>query len=71
MINMIRSEIITIDPEIQGGSPVFRGTRVPIDILFDHLENGSTIEEFIDDFPSVTKEMAVAVLQFLKSTAVA
>ena len=54
---------ITVDPEIQNGQPVFSGTRVPIQSLFWHLEKGITIEEFLDDFPSVTKEQAIGVLE--------
>lgn len=54
--------IITVDNDILGGKPVFYGTRVPIDSLFDHLEAGVSIDEFIDDFPTVTKEQAIALL---------
>ncbi len=55
-------EIITIDVEVQGGQPVFKGTRVPVESLFDHLEAGISMNEFLDDFPTVTKEQAVALL---------
>ncbi len=55
--------LITIDPEIHSGTPVFRGTRVPVKTLFDHLEAGDSLEVFLDDFPSVTRELAVAVLE--------
>jgi uncharacterized protein (DUF433 family) len=55
--------LITLDPELLGGTPVFAGTRVPIKTLFDHLEAGDAIETFLDDFPSVSRELAVAVLQ--------
>ena len=58
----IRS-LITIDADILSGQPVFSGTRVPVDTLFDHLEAGVPLDEFLDDFPTVSKEMAVAVLQ--------
>jgi uncharacterized protein (DUF433 family) len=61
MINV--TDYITIDPEILGGQPVFKGTRVPIESLFDHLEKGISLEEFLDDFPSVTQGQAVAVLE--------
>jgi uncharacterized protein (DUF433 family) len=50
------------DPEILGGTPVFIGTRVPVRALFDYLEGGHKLEEFLDDFPTVRKEHAVAVL---------
>ena len=54
--------LITIDPEILGGTPVFTGTRVPVESLFDHLEAGVPLHVFLEDFPSVTREQAVAVL---------
>ena len=57
------TELITIDPEIHSGTPVFRGTRVPVKTLFDHLEAGDSLEVFLDDFPSVSRELAVAVLK--------
>ena len=56
-------EIITIDKEIQSGAPVFTGTRVPIQSLFWHLESGVTIDEFLEDFPSVTKEQVIQLLE--------
>lgn len=55
--------VINIDPEILGGTPVFQGTRVPIESLFDHLEEGVSLDEFLDDFPTVTREQAVEVLE--------
>ena len=55
--------IVTIDPEIQSGAPVFTGTRVPIQNLFDYLEEGDSIEVFLDQFPSVSRETAIAVLE--------
>ena len=56
------NEIITIDNDILGGQPVFRGTRVPVESLFDHLEAGVPLDEFLDDFPTVSKEQAIALL---------
>ena len=53
---------ITIDPEIQNGQPVFSETRVPVETLFWHLEKGISIDEFLEDFPSVTKEQAIGVI---------
>ena len=55
--------LITIDPEVHSGTPVFAGTRVPIKTLFDHLEAGDALQVFLDDFPSVSRQMAVAVLE--------
>ena len=57
------SKLITIDPEIHSGTPVFKGTRVPIKTLFDHLEAGDSLEIFLDDFPSVSREQAVGLLE--------
>ena len=59
---------ISIDPEIMSGTPVFSGTRVPVQNLFDYIEGGEDLNEFLDDFPSVTKEAALSVLQMAKST---
>ena len=57
-------DIISIDTEVLGGQTVFKGTRVPVETLFDHLEAGVTIDAFLDDFPSVTKEQAIALLDY-------
>ena len=57
------NNIIVKDPEILHGAPVFRGTRVPLQALFDSLEGGETLEEFLEGFPSVTREMAIATLE--------
>ena len=56
-------DYINIDKDILSGNPVFRGTRVPIQTLFDHLEKGVSLDEFLDDFPTVQKEQAVAVIE--------
>lgn len=54
---------IRSDPEILGGTPVFVGTRVPVQTLLDYLEAGDPLDEFLDDFPSVSREQVVAVLE--------
>jgi uncharacterized protein (DUF433 family) len=54
---------ITIDREIMGGVPVFKGTRVPVSALFDHLEAGVSLDEFLENFPTVTRDQAVGVLE--------
>jgi uncharacterized protein (DUF433 family) len=54
------------DREIMSGTPVFLGTRVPVAALIDYLEGGEPLDEFLDDFPSVSKEQAVATLQLAK-----
>jgi uncharacterized protein (DUF433 family) len=64
----IESLPITVDPEIVSGTPVFTGTRVPIDALITNLEAGLTLDEFLDNFPSVTREQALQVLEFSKNT---
>ncbi len=60
---MLLKEIITIDKEIQGGEPVFTGTRVPVASLFDHLEAGVSLDSFLEDFPTVKRETAIALLE--------
>jgi uncharacterized protein (DUF433 family) len=60
------SPVIHSDPEILGGTPVFAGTRVPVKTLYDYLEAGDTLGEFINDFPSVTREQAVAALELAR-----
>jgi uncharacterized protein (DUF433 family) len=57
------SDVIVRDPEILGGVPVFRGTRVPFKNLLDYLEGGHTLGEFLEEFPSVTREAAIAALE--------
>ena len=59
----MNTQLITVDLEIHSGTPVFRGTRVPIKTLFDHLEAGDSLDVFLDDFPSVSRDLAVAVLE--------
>jgi uncharacterized protein (DUF433 family) len=54
------------NPEVLGGTPVFRGTRVPIQTLFDYLEGGETLEDFLEGFPTVTREAALAALEEAK-----
>ena len=57
------SELVTIDPDILGGTPVFKGTRVPTKTLFDYLADGLSLDYFLDSFPSVSRALAVAVLR--------
>ena len=57
---------INIDPETMGGTPVFIGTRVPIQTLFDYMEGGDSINEFLDDYPNVSKDAAIQVLEMAK-----
>ncbi len=59
----MNDEVICSDPEILGGTPVFRGTRVPVKSLFDHLEAGDSIDDFLEGFPSVKREQVIALLE--------
>ena len=54
---------VVADPEILGGTPVISGTRVPVRILFEHLEAGDSLDAFLTDFPSVTRQLAICVLE--------
>ena len=64
------TNVVVRDPEILGGTPVFCGTRVPFQALLDYLEGGQTLDEFLDDFPTVTRESAVRALERGKSLVV-
>jgi uncharacterized protein (DUF433 family) len=60
-------EAIVRDPEVMHGTPVFRGTRVPVQTLFDYLENGESLDEFLEGFPTVGRELAIQVLEESKA----
>ena len=62
------SKIVHSDPEILGGTPVFAGTRVPVQALFDYLEGGETLDEFLRQFPSVDRETAIAALDIARDS---
>jgi uncharacterized protein (DUF433 family) len=64
------SNVVSQDPEILGGEPVFAGTRVPLKSLFDHLEAGDSIEEFLEGFPSVKREQVIALLEEAREHAI-
>ncbi len=64
-------DIIVRDPQVLGGMPVFRGTRVPFKNLLDYLEGGHTLGEFLEEFPSVTREIAIAALEHAKELVLA
>jgi uncharacterized protein (DUF433 family) len=64
---MPNQSVIVSDPEILGGTPCFRGTRVPVDSLIDYLKAGDSLDEFLDNFPSVTREAAIAALEEAKA----
>ena len=65
------SEIVHSDPEILGGTPVFVGTRVPVQSLFDYLEGGESLDEFLRQFPSVRRDQAVAALEIARTALLA
>jgi uncharacterized protein (DUF433 family) len=65
--NTTSKSVIHVDPEIQSGTPVFVGTRVPAASLFDWLEGGATLAEFLDNFPSVSRDQAIAALEEAKA----
>ena len=64
---MTQQPIIHSDPEIQGGVPVFFGTRVPVKNLFDYLEAGDSMDQFLEDFPSVSRDQAIAALELARA----
>lgn len=61
------SEAITVNPKVQGGTPCFTGTRVPVVSLFEHLEQGYSVGEFLADFPTVKREQVIEVLELAKT----
>ncbi|HTZ75036.1 MAG TPA: DUF433 domain-containing protein [Candidatus Aquilonibacter sp.] len=67
---MSNEDIIVKDPEILGGTPVFRGTRVPFKALVDYIEGGEALDEFLDDFPTVTREAALSALELARALVV-
>jgi len=60
---MNRKQIVSRDPDVMNGALVFAGTRVPVEILIQHLSAGDSLDKFLDDFPSVSRELAVAYLE--------
>jgi uncharacterized protein (DUF433 family) len=66
--NEIASLPVTVDPNILGGTPVFSGTRVPIEALLENLEAGVSLDEFLENFPTVSREQAVEIIEFSRST---
>ena len=61
--DMKKSSVVKIDPEIMSGTPCFAGTRVPARTLIDYLEGGDSLDDFLEDFPTVTREQAIALLE--------
>ena len=67
---MNANDLITIDPEILGGAPVFKGTRVPVKTLFEYLEDDYSVEEFLECFPSVSRNLVRQVLESRSESAI-
>lgn len=67
MSEILYNEFIESDPEKMSGTPVFRGTRVPIKNLFDYLEGGDSLDVFLDDFPTVNRDQVIGVLELYRS----
>ena len=62
-----KPSVVHSDPDILGGAPVFVGTRVPVKSLYDYLEAGDSLDEFLDSFPSVSRDQAIAALELARS----
>jgi len=69
MVSKMQSVIVK-DPDILGGEPVFRGTRVPFKILTDYLEGGDTLDQFLEQYPSVSRDLAIAAIEEARSSLV-
>ncbi|MBI3000596.1 MAG: DUF433 domain-containing protein [Deltaproteobacteria bacterium] len=67
----MKSSVVSSNPEVMGGTPVFRGTRVPVQTLIDYLEAGESISDFLDGFPTVAKEQVIAFLEEAKERVLA
>ncbi|HEV1996242.1 MAG TPA: DUF433 domain-containing protein [Candidatus Acidoferrum sp.] len=67
----VSESVIIKDPNILGGEPVFRGTRVPFKVLTDYLEGGDTLDQFLEEYPSVSRELAVAAIEEARLSLVA
>jgi uncharacterized protein (DUF433 family) len=67
----MRSTVVTSSAEVMGGTPVFAGTRVPVDNLLDYLEGGESIDDFLEGFPSVTREQVITFLEETRARVVA
>ena len=65
---IVKDMPVSVDPEILSGTPVFEGTRVPVSALLDNLEVGVSLDEFLENFPTVTRKQAVSVLEHFKAT---
>lgn len=71
ILDMMKSAVVASSPDVMGGAPVFAGTRVPIENLLDYLEGGESIEDFLEGFPSVSREQVIAFLEETKARVLA
>lgn len=71
ILGTMKSSVVTSSPDVMGGTPVFAGTRVPIENLLDYLEGGESIEDFLEGFPSVSREQVVTFLEETKARVLA
>jgi uncharacterized protein (DUF433 family) len=71
ILGMMKSTVVTSSPDVMGGTPVFAGTRVPIENLLDYLEGGESIEDFLEGFPSVSREQVITFLEETKARVLA
>ncbi len=69
-LSTIQRGVVSRDPEVHSGDPVFVGTRVPVDTLVDYLAGGDTLDEFLDNFPTVSREQAIAALELMREALV-
>ena len=67
----METSVVSVDPDVLGGTPVFRGTRVPVQTLIEYLEGGENIDQFLKGFPSVSREQVVAFLEEAKEKVLA
>ena len=67
----VSENVIIKDPNILGGEPVFRGTRVPFKVLIDYLEGGDTLDQFLEEYPSVSRELAIGAIEKARLTLIA
>jgi uncharacterized protein (DUF433 family) len=71
ILSDVKSTVVASSPDVLGGTPVFAGTRVPVEALLDYLEGGDSIDEFLEGFPSVTREQVLAFLEETKARVLA
>ena len=70
-VEVMKTHVVSADPDVMGGTPVFKGTRVPVGTLIDYLEGGESIDDFLKGFPTVTKEQVIALLEEIKEKVLA